>query len=358
MMITDEQLVELLKELAETPGVSGSEGDVIKKVHKLITPFTDQVKIDPFGNLVALKKGDSSKNKPLNLALIAHVDEIGAIVTEITEGGFLRFAPIGGIDPRVLPGLAVLVHGREMRKAVIGSTAPHLLSEENRKKTVPLDKLFIDTGLSVEKVRKLVRVGDPVSFDYSPLLSDNKKMITGKALDNRAGVAALVYCAALLAGLRHNANLYFIASLQEEVGLRGALTAAYHLKPDLAVAVDVTHGDMPGVDDSRTFSLGGGPVVAVGPNIHPFIAGEMQKKADEHNISYQVEPIPGPSGTDAWVFQVSRKGIPTGLLSLPLRYMHSTAEMLNLEDLRQCGRLLAFFAAGLTDAVIQEMSKC
>lgn len=353
-----DELTEILTKLAGSPGISGDEEAVIRLAASYFLKYCDEAYCDSFGNLVAVKKGEQTEGQQLKIALVAHIDEIGALVNGIEEGGFLRFAPIGGLDARLLPGQLVTIHGRKPLSALIGATAPHLLQEEDRAKTVPVEKLFIDTGLVEKKVRELIRIGDTISFDCTPQVTNNGKYITGKALDNRAGLAALLYCADELQELRHRADIIFIASLQEEVGLRGAITAAYNLKPDLAVAVDVTHGDIPGVDDSKTFKLGDGPALAVGPNFHPFLAKALQAQAKECNIAYQVEPIPGHSGTDAWAFQISREGIPTALLSIPLRYMHSPVEMLALEDLKNSGRLLAAFTARLNADTLKEMIEC
>ncbi len=353
-----ENLIDILLELSSVAGVSGNETAALEAVRSYFDLYTDEVKLDRFGNLIALKKGEASAAEKITVALVAHVDEIGAMVTKIEPAGFLRFTPLGGLDPRVLPGQRVVVHGKKAIEGVIGATAPHHLSMQDREKSIPVEKLFIDTGYDADTLKTITGVGDTISFGQKPILLKNRKMITGKALDNRAGIAALIFCAAELAGLRHQADICFIASLQEEVGLRGAVTAAYGLKPNLAVAVDVTHGDTPGTDDKKTYKLGAGPALGVGPNFHPSLSFAMQQIAQEFNLSYQVEPIPAHSGTDAWAFQVSREGIPTALLSIPLRYMHTTVEMLCLEDLVTGSRLLARLAAKVTNSYLEELKKC
>ncbi len=354
----DQMLIDIVMDLTSISGISGHESAAVEKAAVYFNRYCDEIKLDRFGNLVALKKADRDAEKKFTLALVAHIDEIGAVVTKIEPGGFLRFAPVGGIDPRVLPGQAVVVHGKSNYDGVIGATAPHLLTEKERNKTVPIDRLFIDTGHSYNYVFDHIKVGDPISLSRKTCYMKEGKMLTGKALDNRAGMSSLILCAAELTGLHHQVDICFIASLQEEVGLRGAITAAYGLNPDLAVAVDVTHGDLSGVDEQHTFRLGQGPVIAVGPNFHPVLSEHLQDIAKEYNISRQVEAIPGNSHTDAWAIQVSREGIPTGLVSIPLRYMHSTVEMVAVADLVSAGRLLAWLASGMKSAFIGRLKGC
>ena len=350
---------EILLELSALSGVSGAETVAVEAAASFFRQHSAEPKKDRFGNLLALKKGEALPgSKKTTLAMVAHIDEIGAMVTKIEEGGFLRFTPIGGIDARTLPGQAVLVCGKSSLRGVIGAAPPHLLNAKDFSKTEPIDKLFIDLGLTEKTVKDQVSVGDYISFDQQPLLLGNGKYITGKALDNRAGVAALIICAAELAALRHQADVCFIASLQEEVGLRGAMTAAYGLKPDLALIVDVTHGDAPGLDDKSVFKVGGGPALGIGPNLHPVLSKRLQETAEQYFLPFQKEPLPGHSGTDAWAFQVSREGIPTALLSIPLRYMHTVVELISLDDLVVSGKLLSYFASSIDSSFLEELKKC
>lgn len=355
----EKKISDILFALSAAAGVSGAEDEVIRIAGSFLEEYTEQISKDRFGNLLALKKGESaSSSGHMTIALVAHIDEIGAMVTKIEAGGFLRFAPLGGIDARTLPGQPVEIYGRKRVKGVIGAAPPHLLTAKELTETVPIDKLFIDLGLMEREVRKVVSVGDVVSFEQKPLALSVGKKATGKALDNRAGIAALIICAAEMAAMRHEADICFVASLQEEVGLRGAITSAYGLKPDLAVVVDVTHGDAPGLDNQNTFKVGGGPAVAFGPNLHPYLSRKLEEVAKDNYLPCQREPIPGHSGTDAWAFQVSRDGIPTGLLSIPLRYMHTTVELISLEDVNLCGRLLSHFVSRFDGKLMEELKKC
>ena len=347
------KIKDILMELSAAT-VSGDEGAAIDAAAQYFRQYTDRVERDCLGNLIAFKKGEPKAGEPrFSLALAAHIDEIGAMVTQITKGGFLRFTAVGGIDPRTLLGQAVIVHGRTPLKGVVGALAPHLLTERERKKELTLDKLYLDVGLSEAEAREQVRVGDIVSLDQEPVLLNGEKCCSGKAMDNRAGVAVLLQCAVELASMHHQADLYFIATVQEEVGLRGAVTAAYGVEPDLAVAVDVTHGAAPGLANHAVHPLGEGPVIALGPNIHPALGDKLRALARDYRIPFQIEPVAGNTHTDAWAFQVSREGIPTALLSVPLRYMHTMVELLNFDDLIAAGQLLAYLARSLDQAFVE-----
>jgi tetrahedral aminopeptidase len=349
----------ILLELSSSAGVSGNESAAVETAAGYFRSYTDQVKYDRFGNLLAFKPGEPSSGRgKLSLAIVAHIDEIGLMVTKIEAGGFLRFTPIGGIDPRTLPGQAVQVGSKNKLSGVIGAAPPHLLSDKDRKAVIPIEKLFIDLGLTEKTVKEQVSVGDFVSFEQEPLVIGNGAKVTGKSLDNRAGVTAMIISAAELAGISHQADICFIASLQEEVGLRGAITNAYGLQPDLALIVDVTHGDAPGLDHKSVYKLGSGPALAIGPNFHPALSRQLQDTAKQHYLPYQTEPIPGHSGTDAWAFQVSREGIPCALLSIPLRYMHTTVEMISLKDLMVSGKLISYFARFINRSFLEELRQC
>lgn len=352
----EEEVKELIMELSRAVGISGNEEGAAAVASRYLERYTTRMWRDRLGNLIAYKEGENPGEEPFSLALVAHVDEIGAMVTNIEKEGALRFTGVGGIDPRILPGQPVEVHSKTLLKGVIGAKAPHLLSEKERREELKFENLFIDIGLSKEQAEAQVRIGDLVSFDAPPVAMAAGKSLAGKSLDDRAGVAALVICAAELAAARHRANIYFVASVQEEVGLRGATTAAFGLVPDLAVAIDVTHGEAPGLTPPDVFELGGGPVIAVGPNYHPALAGRLEEAARDDRFAVQHEADPAGAGTDAWAIQVSREGIPCALLSIPLRYMHTTVEMLSLDDLNNTGRLLASFARSLDRPYVEELA--
>lgn len=342
-------LVAHLKELTMATGLSGYEGDVRSLVQKAWDPLVDAFETDALGNLMALKRGEPAEGTPRRaIMLAAHMDEIGLMVTGY-EGGFLRFTRVGGVDLRTVLGQEVTVHGRRELIGVTSSRPPHVLGEQERRTAVPTDKLFIDTGLTAEELPHLVQVGDLVSMRRETIaLAEG--YLSGKAMDDRAGVATLTVCLQELSRLRHGWDVYAVATTQEELGLRGAIISAYHTAPDAAIAVDVGFGAQVGVSDDESVEMDGGPAIAMGPNIHPSIYELLVQTAKEHEIKYQVEVAAGQTGTDAWAIQVAREGVPTGLLSVPLRYMHTSVETVCLRDIQRTGRLMARAIVALDSA--------
>jgi putative aminopeptidase FrvX len=345
------EVVSLLKQLSEADGIAGHEGPVRELLHQTWRPFVDEMREGRLGSLIALKRGTGpdGSTEPAGvprpkLMLAAHMDEIGLMVTGL-EKGFLRITRVGGTDRRVLLGLEVVVHGRRDLPGVVATRPPHVLPKEERKKTVPWDKLFVDVGLPAAEVARLVRVGDLISFRRDMAELENRR-VAGKAMDDRACVAAVTLALEQLAGVRHAWDVFAVATVQEETGLKGAITAAYGVAPDLAVALDVTFGKQPGASEVDVFPLGEGPTIGVGPNFHPGLVARLKKVAETHEIPVHIEPIPG-GGTDAWAIQVTREGVPTALISVPVRYMHQPVEMLAAQDVERAGRLLAAFVGGL-----------
>ncbi|KHO60949.1 aminopeptidase [Thermoanaerobacter sp. YS13] len=334
---------ELLKKLSESYGVSGHERGIYDLLKKEFEPISDEVKEDNFGNLIFKKKGTKGKYKVM---LSAHLDEIGLMVKDIDEKGFIKFTTVGGVDQRTLPSQEVIVHGKKDLLGVIGSKPPHLLSSEDMEKAIKIEDMYVDVGLPKKEVEELVKIGDIITIkrDFRELLND---YVSGKALDDRAGIVVMAVCLDELKKLYHYHDVYAVATLQEEVGVRGATTSAYNVEPDIAIAIDVTHGKARGV--SLEIELGKGPAIGKGPNMHPAVYKGLVETAKNYNINYQVEPLPGPSGTDAWAIQVSREGVPTGLVSIPLRYMHTSVETANMKDVISSGKLLAYYIANLPE---------
>jgi len=351
------EIKRFLKDICEAPGVSGYEDHVAKIVRAAFCSHVDEVRQDRMGNVVFLKKGSGNEERRPRILLAAHMDEIGLMVTKIEEGGFLRFSTVGGIDPRTIVGQEVILYGREKLPGVIGVKPPHLTTADELGKGHKMEDLHIDLALTEERVKKLVAVGD-LALIRRELIQLAGSTVAAKAMDDRAGVAVLLSCLQELERLRHAADVYAVATVQEEVGVRGAAMATYGIVPDIGIAVDVTHGEMPGVTEHETCKLGKGPGITVGPNIHPKICEEIIRVAKEYRLPYQLEAFPGPTGTDARAIQVTRGGIPTGLLSIPLRYMHTSVELLDMEDLKLTGRLLAYFIAGVDSAFVEELSCC
>jgi len=346
-------VAELMGRLSEAVGISGYETEVRSLIVDQFREHADDVRVDPMGSVIALKRGHGPEPRR-SIMLAAHLDEIGLIVTQVKEG-FLQFTQVGGFDVRVLLGQPVVVHGRRTLPGVIGSRPPHVLSAADRDKVVPFDELYVDVGLPAAEVEKAVRVGDLISLrgGYRRLRGD---MVAGKAFDDRAGVAALAVCLDTLSGLKHTWDAYVVATSQEEVGLRGATTSAYGVDPDLGIAIDVGFGPQPGVSDVESVPIGKGPALAIGPNIHPGMLQKLEEVAKAAEIPYVVEAAPEATGTDAWAIQVAREGIPTCLLSIPVRNMHTTVETGSLKDITRTGRLLALFIAALDDRFLDEIA--
>ncbi len=344
------ETISLLKQLSEIDGIAGHEEPVRELLRQTWQPFVDEMREGKLGSLIALKRGTDDSTRPAEvprprLMLAAHMDEIGLMVTGI-EKGFLRITRVGGTDRRVLLGLEVIVHGRRDLPGVVATRPPHVLPQEERKKAVPWEKLFVDVGLPAKQVERLVAVGDLISIRREMVELKNRR-VAGKAMDDRACVAAVTLALEQLSSVRHAWDVFAVATVQEETGLKGAIASAYGVAPDLAVALDVTFGRHPGVPEVDSFPLGEGPTIGIGPNFHPGLVARLKKVAEAHEIPYQMDPVPGRSGTDAWAIQVTREGVPTALVSIPTRYMHQPVETLAVQDVERAGRLLAAFVAGL-----------
>ncbi|HEY8425929.1 MAG TPA: M42 family metallopeptidase [Limnochordales bacterium] len=346
----------LLTRLSQAVGVSGHERDVAELVGQELRPFVDEVRTDRLGNCVGIRRGQARAARAPRILLAAHLDEIGMVVSRIERGGFLRVLPIGGVNVQTLLGRQVVVHAADGPvPGIIGHPPPHLTADGSRAKLPRWDELFVDCGLSGDEAERRISVGDLVTVAQAPLqlLGDR---LAGKALDNRASVAAVVETMRRLQELRHEADVYAVATVQEEVGLRGATVSAFHVEPDVAIAVDVTFARQRLVSEPDVVELGKGPAIAIGANMHPRVVEALMETAREHGIPYQVEAIPGRSGTDAWAIQVSRQGVPTGLVSVPLRYMHGPTEVVQVSDVQQTARLLAHFVARVHAGWVEQLA--
>lgn len=331
----------ILGRLCALSGPSGFEGEVARVAQELLRPLTDQVYRTRLGSVVGVRRC-GRENAP-RLLLDAHLDEIGFLVTGHEEG-FLTFTTLGGVDARMLPDREVTVMCRPPRTGVVACMPPHVQSREEMDKALDKDDLRIDLGLTQEEAQRLVPVGTPVVYrgGCAPLGQDK---LWGKAMDDRACFAVLLDALEQMGPL--DVDLYVLASTREEVDSAGAMTAAYGLAPHLCVAVDVTHGDSPDASKDKTFPLGQGPVIGVGPNCTRWMSQRFFCKAKELDIPCQTEVMAGSSGTNGWPLQVSREGVATAVLSLPLRYMHTPSEVVSLSDMHNCAKLLAAFVAGL-----------
>lgn len=340
---------EFLKILSNSNGVSGYEYRIRDKIVSEFNKYSDEIKTDNLDNVIAIKKGNLNKNKNrIKIMLAAHMDEIGLMVTNIEKDGFLRFVTIGGIDPRTLLGQEVLVHGKKDLFGIIGAKPPHLQEESERNSTVKLENMTIDLGLKKEDAKKLVKIGDSITIKRE-LIELQGNRIAGKALDDRAGIVALYECIKKLNKLNHYSDIYFVSTVQEEVGCRGATTSAYSINPDIGIAIDVGFGSTPELPKEDTLDMGKGPGITLGGNIHPGLRKKLVEIAKEYNIPFQLEVEPGPTGTDARAIQITRQGIPTLCISIPLRYMHTSVEVIDLKDIKNTAKLLAFFVASISN---------
>ncbi|MFN8457599.1 MAG: M20/M25/M40 family metallo-hydrolase [Anaerolineae bacterium] len=345
--------LELLKRLSVAIGVSGYRGqnNVHEVVKNELAPYVDRVEQDRMGSVIGLKLSDA-QNDTLRrkIMLAAHLDEIGAVVVKI-DRGFMRFSQIGGLDERVLMGQEVMVHGQRNLPGIIGSIPPHLLPPGQANDRVDMNSMHIDLGLPPRQVERLVQVGDVISFVRIPAELQGG-LLSGKAMDNRSSIAAMLVCLRELQKLRHSWDVYAVATADEEWGSYvGATTQAYAIRPDVAIAIDVTFADV----DEIEVKLNGGPVIAVGPSNHPAVRERLVKICGELELKYQSEMMPGGAGTDAYAIEISREGIPTILLSIPSRYMHSPVETVHPKDVERTGRLMAHFIASLDEAFVGEL---
>ncbi|MBQ7793221.1 MAG: M42 family peptidase [Clostridia bacterium] len=334
---------ELLRKLSGLRGISGYEYRISDKISELFKPVADEVHTDKLGNVIAVKH--STKVNAPRLMIEAHMDEIGLMVRDIDENGFIGFVNIGGVDTRILPSCEVIIHAKEDICGVIGAKPPHLQTAGEADDVSKIQDMAIDTGLSADKVKSLVSVGDAITIKggFCELLGGR---VSGKSLDDRAGVAVLVKLLEKLSDVKLDFDLYAVSAVCEEVNGSGAATSGYAINPDMAVAIDVTHGITP--DNSKNaFELGSGVAIAKGPNLHPALTDRLISTAKNNDIKYNVEVEGGNTGTDAWLLQVAREGIPTALLSIPLRYMHTSVETLELSDVEAVCSLLERFCVEL-----------
>lgn len=306
-------------------------------------PLVDTLEIGALGSLTGIKHG-SGAGPRRRIMLCAHMDEIGLIVRNFDEG-FLLISHLGGIDARILPGMPVLVHCDPPLRGVVGVPPLYTQTEEQRGKYAPLSELLVDVGLPADEVRQRVHVGDAITLDM-PITELQNGRLTGKALDDRACIAIITACLQALQSRKHVWDVLAVASVQEETGSAGAMTEAYRLNPDLAVALDVTFGTQPGVSDGA-FPLGSGAPISLGANFHPALYDAICAAAERIEMTLAPDPLPMHSGTDAWPIQVSRDGIPTALLEVPIRNMHTPVETVDVKDIERAGRVLAEFIAGL-----------
>ena len=338
---------EFLKNLLSTPGPSGYEG-AAAEVWRVEAGKFAEVRGDRMGNSFATLNGGGMPR----IMLAGHIDEIGLMITHVEEGGLLRFQGVGGWDPQVLVGQRVLVQTDNGEvPGVIGKKAIHVMEADERKKVSEIKSLWIDIGAKDgEEAKEKVRVGDVTVVDQDVLELPNGR-VASRSLDNRVGAFVVLEALRLLSEEENlAAEVVAVASVQEEIGLYGARGAAFGLDPDAAIAVDVTHAtDTPGIpkNEHGDHSLGSGPVITRAANLSPVVTDGLIETAESEGIAYTLEADSRSTSTDADAIQFTRAGIATGLVSAPNRYMHSPNEIVALEDLENCARLIAAYVKGL-----------
>jgi endoglucanase len=337
------ELKEIFKELSATDGPSGFEGAAGKRVVELLTPFVDEIKSDAMGNVLGYKSCGRAGAK--RLLLDAHIDEVGFVVTGIEEG-FLKISDIGRPDIRNMPASQVKVLTEPPIYGIVGCMPVHTLSADEMNKNVKLDDLCIDIGMNDEEAKKKVPLGTPLVFNSEfQALGDGS--FCGKAFDDRACMAIIIDALSKLQGAELDVDLIIMGSVQEELGSRGAVTGTYGVCPDYALVVDVTYGKTHDYKKSDAFSLGGGPAIGVGPSISRSLSNRLISLAKEKELAYQTEVMGGDSGTNAWDVQISREGVATAVISLPLKYMHTPIETFMLSDAEAVSELIAAFVLTL-----------
>ncbi len=332
------EIKEILKRLCEVSGVSGEEKNASEVAGEMLRQYADKVEIDDFDNVIAnvYDAGEGS----VRILLDAHIDEIGFVVTYITDDGFLKVAPCGGIDKRLLLSQEVVIHGKKDIKGIISTKPPHLTDDEDRKKVPDIDKIYIDTGYTKEKLMEIVSLGDRASIKSEFTCLENDR-VSVKSLDDRACVTAILYALELLKGKKLNASLSVLFSSQEEAGGTGAAVAAYKINPDEAIVVDVSFAYTSDAEERKCGKMGEGPMIGVAPILNRKMTDKLILISKEKGYPYQLEIMEGKTGTNADEITVTRNGVRTAMVSLPIKYMHTPIEVAELSDIEAVGRLIA-----------------
>lgn len=340
---------EFLRQVTALPGVTGNERAAAEFIAEAFRPFVDEVKITALNSVIAHKKGNGPK-----VLICAHLDEIGMMVSKIEKDGTLRMQSVGGVDPRVLPGMRVRVFARDgMLIGVVGATPPHLMREADRKNNYTFETLFVDLGLPAEEVEKKVCIGDTVCFESRYVELKNGRVST-KTVDDRGCVAIMLRSAELLQKMHHEADLYFVSTCQEEIGSYGAMTTAFDVDPDFGVAFDVCHAETPGAPRLYTSKIDS-LVASKGPFLHPYLVKKLEQAAKEHGVQLQTAIDPRWTSTDADELSLVRNGVPSVLMSLPIKYMHTNVETFDMHALMEGGRLLAHYLSEMDASWEEEL---
>lgn len=328
-------MIDLIKKLCCASGIPGDEKQAIKVSFEEISKYAD-THVDKNGNVIAQM---GNKNSDLHIMLDAHIDQVGFIVTDIDKNGFIKFSACGGIDSRILPAMRVKILGKSVITGVIGSMPPHLTKSKDEQ-ICDISDLFIDTGMDKKALSKVVSLGDRIVFAQEPEVLLNNR-IASPALDDRAGVACLIECAKILSKSNLKCKLSIVFSVQEETGLLGARTAAYKINPSEAVLVDVSFAHQPMLQRDNCAHISKGPMIGIAPILNKSMYQKFISIADNKNIPYQLEVMSGTTSTNADAVTITRCGIPCSLISIPLRYMHSPTEVIDLIDVKNSAVLIS-----------------
>ncbi len=338
-----EYLDKLLEKLTLATGI-GYAGTVKEVILRELQGYQVEARVEQDGSVYGHIKGE----KDVGIMIACHSDEIGFMVSSIDKAGRISVSEVGGADVRILPGQEVVVHGVRNVRGCVAAKPPHLMTREDRKKVIPIEKLFVDTGLNARTVKKLVKIGDSISFCgiYMKLQGDLRSV---KSIDNRASVACGLLVMKTLSKIEHESNIHFIATSQEEYTGLGARIHSYRLPIDYAIVLDVTFAEHPDLSEHEYFPLNKGPVIGRGATIPERLSELLVESAKRSEIPYQIEALPTVTGTDADDIAFNREGIPTCLIGIPVRYMHTPVEMVSLKDIDRTQRLIVEFIKRLDD---------
>ncbi len=326
--------MDLLRKLTSVRGVSGHESAAGEVFKELLSKYTKDIKTDALGNITG--KISSGIKNAKKLLIEAHIDELGLMITGVEERGFLTFTPIGGTDMKILPGCEVTVHGKKDIYGVIGAKPPHLI-KDGEDKGLNIDIMAIDTGIF--DIKDFVSVGDIATYNagFTPLSGD---YAADRAFDDRAGLAVLLKALSMIE--KPKMDVYVSATVGEELGTRGARCVAWNVNPDYSISVDVTFGTSEGSSE-QSFELSKGPTICISPSLSLDFTKQLMKLAGEKEILYQTETEGGNTGTNAWAVAKNADNCRCALVSIPIRYMHSTCEVINIKDIESAAKLIAAF---------------
>ncbi len=334
------QLIKSLELLSNAAGAGGLT-DAADTAQAILKEYCDNIERDALGSVIG--RINCGKKDAKLLLLEAHIDEIGLIVTRIDDDGFVYAENCGGVDKRSLAAAEVIIHGDKPYVGIFCSLPPHLKNGQDKDKLPDISDMGIDVGMSAKKARGCIRPGDRITF-HPNFKNLSNTHVCGKSMDDRAGVASILYCLEILRKIDLCCNIAVVFAVQEELGCRGSAVSAYRVAPDFAIAVDVSFAHTPDAEKSKCGVLGKGPMIGYSPTLDFDMTNKLKNIAKDNNIPYQKEVMGGTTGTDAESISDVRTGTKTALLSIPLRYMHTPNEIVDIRDIENTGRLMALFA--------------